>query len=168
MKPDLSEVPEFYRTYFDHLEEETITEALTRSRDAFQELMRSISEVKSVHRYKEGKWSIRDIVQHLIDAERVFMYRALRFSRNDTTELSGFEINKYAEEAEADSRSLASLISEWEVIRSSSIMFFESMTDEKLERRGMASGSSMSVRFLGYVMSGHLFHHLQVINERYL
>ncbi|MEM6830660.1 MAG: DinB family protein [Bacteroidota bacterium] len=168
MQLDLNEVPDFYRPYFNHIADESIIASLERSKYAYDSIIQELTEEKSFHRYAEGKWSIKDVLQHIIDVERVFMYRALRFSRNDGTDLSGFEENEYASDANADARSLEALTKEFDALRSSSIAFFHSLEEKKLDRKGTANGHPMSVRFLGYLISVHLLHHLQVINERYL
>ncbi len=168
MKIDIEQVPEFYRTYVRFLQDETVVEQLQSSAKDFNYLLNTFSNEKAEHRYAEGKWSIKDLVQHIIDAERVFCYRAMRFARNDKIELPGFEQDDYANTASADRRDIQDLMSEFTSTRYSTISFFSSLTDEDLKRTGTASGAQFSVEILGYVISGHLLHHLEVIRERYL
>lgn len=168
MTVDINEVPEFYRTYVRHVEGEPIVAALERSRDELIYLVNTFSDEKASFRYAEGKWSVKDLLQHLIDAERVFTYRAMRFSRNDATELSGFDQDPYAYHAQADKRDLKELVNELVTIRSSSILLFKSLSEEELKRTGVASGHEMSAGVLGFITAGHMLHHLKVIREKYL
>ena len=122
----------------------------------------------SVHRYSEGKWTIKDILQHLIDAERIFAYRALRFSRNDQTPLATFDEDEFVVQANANRRSIQDLLTELAVVRQASLSLFKSFSEEELLRIGTASGKQMSVRALGIVIIGHQNHHQRVFEERYL
>lgn len=117
--------------------------------------------------YAPGKWMARDIIQHLIDAERVFSYRAMRFARNDKTLLPGFEENDYAVTAEASKRSLDELLEEFYAVRESTIRLFKSFTDEMLMREGVVPSGNMSVLAIGFTIPGHTIHHLKVLKERY-
>lgn len=117
--------------------------------------------------YAPGKWTVRDIIQHLIDAERVFSYRAMRFARNDKTLLPGFEENDYAVTANATHRSLDELLDEFYTVRESSMKLFKSFTDEMLMRVGEVPSGNISVLAIGFTMTGHAIHHLKVIKERY-
>ena len=169
MTVDINKVPEFYRPYFKGIgEEEGIIELLERSGSECSELIGSLPEEKGSFRYAEGKWSIKDLVQHVIDAERVFAYRVMRFARNDKTDLPGFEQDDYVEIASADRRTLQDLLSEFETLRRSTLHLFSGLTGEDLKRTGTANGFEMSVEMVGYIISGHLLHHLRIIRERYL
>ena len=128
----------------------------------------SISFFKHEFRYAEGKWTIKDIILHLIDAERIFAYRALRIARNDNTALPGFEENDYVVAANANNREYESLLAEYETVRNATISLFETFSSEDLLRLGTASNNSVSVRAIGYIMLGHELHHKNVILERYL
>ncbi|HMC02403.1 MAG TPA: DinB family protein [Flavobacteriaceae bacterium] len=128
----------------------------------------SIPEQKFEYKYAEGKWTIKEIIQHIIDAERVFTYRALCFARKDKTPLPGFNENEYATASIANSRSVKSLLDEYAAIRKSTILLFKSFNDNLLKNIGVASGGEMSVRAIGYVIIGHEKHHIDVIKERYL
>ncbi len=168
MKININQVPEFYRTYVRFLQGETVVEQLQSSAKDFNYLLNTFSNEKAEHRYEEGKWSVKDLIQHIIDAERVFCYRAMRFARNDKIELPGFEQDDYAQTASADRRDIQDLMSEFTSTRYSTISLFTSLTEEDLKRTGIASGVEFTVEILGYVISGHLLHHLEVIRERYL
>jgi len=145
-----------------------MTEELEVSVHNFIRFVQDIPMDKYDYRYAEGKWTIKDIIQHLIDSERIFSYRALRFARNDTTAVPGFEENLYAETAYGNERKLQELLTELALVRQSSIMLFRSFSTEALMRRGIASGNALSVRALGFLIIGHQNHHLKVFKERYL
>ena len=169
-KPDSSQYSEFYQPYLDVIPEEDtgLIELLSSSRDACLDRYQNLDSGKEDFRYAEGKWSIKELLQHIIDAERVFAYRALRFARNDSTELSGFDENLYVETCRVAGRSLASLMEEFSALRNSNILLFDSMDEDVLSRKGSVDGNGISVRALGYITCGHLLHHLKVIEERYL
>ena len=120
------------------------------------------------YRYAEGKWTIKDILQHLIDAERIFAYRALRFARNDKTKLAGFNENSFVENVVANSRSIMDLLTELAVVRQATLSLFKSFSNEVLMRVGIASDNEISVRAIGFIIIGHQKHHQKVFLERYL
>ncbi len=130
--------------------------------------VREIPMDKFEYRYAEGKWTIKDILQHIIDAERIFAYRALRFSRNDKTELPGYDQDEYVPGAAADRRSIQDLLTEFSLVRQSNIALFKSFRPEDMMKTGVASGYTLSVRALGFVMIGHQNHHIKIFKERYL
>jgi uncharacterized damage-inducible protein DinB len=120
------------------------------------------------YRYAEGKWTIKDILQHLIDTERILAYRALRFSRNDQTPLANFDENEYVIEANANRRSIQELLTELAVVRQATLSLFKTFSQEELLRTGIASNNTMSVRASGFVIIGHQNHHQRIFEERYL
>ena len=128
----------------------------------------NISSEKLEYRYAEGKWTIKDILLHLIDAERIFAYRALRIGRGDKTPLAGFEENGYVINANANSRLVESLLNEFQLVRKSTLEMFENFSEEQLAYLGTSSDNIISVRAIGFIISGHQNHHLKVIVERYL
>ncbi|OKL39788.1 DNA damage-inducible protein DinB [Pontibacter flavimaris] len=130
--------------------------------------MQGLAEEQLLHRYAEGKWSIKEMMVHLIDAERIFSYRALRFARQDKTELHSFDENLYAQTSKADARDINSIIAEYTSLRTSTIELFKSFDEEALQQVGVASGKEVSVRALGYTILGHEVHHQKIIRERYL
>lgn len=132
------------------------------------DFMRALPEEKLSYRYAEGKWTIKEILSHLIDDERIYTYRALRYARNDETELPGFEQDDYALESGANERSLDDLLEEFAAVRRSTIALFNSFEDRVLTRAGVASGNVMSVRAAAYHIAGHELRHLNIIKERYL
>lgn len=146
----------------------SLTEELEISVHKLVSFVREIPMDKFDYRYAEGKWTIKDILQHIIDSERIFAYRALRFSRNDNTVLPGFDENAYADNTDADNRHLQSLLDELVLVRQSTIALFKSLPADKMLSKGTASGYSMSVRALGFAIIGHQNHHIKIYSERYL
>lgn len=165
---NLETVPAFYKNYVKQIEETDLLQALRISGHRALELVHSIPEEKADYRYAEGKWSIRELLCHMIDAERIFSYRALRFARNDKTPLAGFEEKEYAPEANASGRSLQKIASEMAHLRSATIDLFEGFTPEMLIRKGIANKNELSVVALGFIIAGHETHHCNVLKERYL
>lgn len=128
----------------------------------------SLPEEKLSYRYADGKWTIKEILLHIIDDERIYAYRALRFARNDKTELPGFEQEDYASQSNANSRSVRSLLCELGTVRNATISLFTGLDDEALTRIGTANGNVMSVRAAAYHIAGHELRHINIIKERYL
>jgi hypothetical protein len=120
------------------------------------------------YRYAEGKWTIKEIIQHLIDAERIFAYRALRFARYDATVLSGFDEDYYVLNSTANQRSIMELLTEYSAVRHTSLLLFKSFNNEQLLYSGIASNNNISVRALGFVIIGHQNHHQKIFEKRYL
>ncbi|MGL2967599.1 DinB family protein [Flavobacterium sp. XGLA_31] len=172
MKPSQLQSDEFaghFATYINQVSEEySLTEELEISVHRFIKFVQNIPMDKFDYRYAEGKWTIKDIILHLIDAERIFAYRALRFARNDKTALPGFDENDYVEEANADKRSLQDLLTEFLIVRQATLALFKSLSEEELMRKGTASNNLISVRALGFTIIGHQNHHQRVYQERYL
>ena len=159
----------FYANYIAQISDEyTLMEELEISVHRLVKFVQDIPMDKYDYRYAEGKWTIKDILQHLIDAERIFAYRALRFARNDKAELPGFEENDYADAANGDKRSIMDLLTELAVVRQATLSLFKTFQDEQLLRSGIASKNNMSVRALGFVIIGHQNHHQRIFQERYL
>lgn len=145
----------------------SILDELVRQRDQTRARFASVAEGRGAHRYAPGKWSVRQVVAHLSDAERIFAYRALRFARGDSTPLPGFEENAYAEQAGADAQSLAALVTEWGQVREASIVLFRHLPPGAWTRPGTASGMPATVRALAWIIAGHTRHHLGSLAERY-
>ena len=165
-----NEYVHYFKPYLDALigDEKSIVEYLNDTLDDAISVLSNLSEEKQGYSYAEGKWTIKEILQHIIDTERIFAYRALRFARNDATPLSGFEQDDYAAIYNANKRDYKDLLEEFELTRKSIISLFRSFGDEELIRIGISGGNNVSVRVLGYIISGHLQHHLNIIKERYL
>lgn len=141
---------------------------MDKSRLNVMAFLRNIPAEKLDHRYSEGKWTIKDMLQHMIDVERVFAYRALRFARNDTTELPGFEVDDYAVAARPNQRMFEDLLEEFETARKSTQLLFRSFDNDCLTRGGVASGSWITVRAAGFKLIGHDLHHCYMIQKHYL
>lgn len=165
-----SEYASFYQPYIDVLEENSngIIKNLEDSLHVGLCLLEDLTEEKQLFRYADGKWTIKELVQHIIDSERVFSYRALVFSRKDIVPLPGFEESDYVKNSRANERPYDDLLEELKVVRLSTILLFKSFNKADLQNSGNASGKLISVRALGYITSGHLLHHLKIIKQRYL
>jgi uncharacterized damage-inducible protein DinB len=165
---NLESVPPFYKNYVKQIDETDVIQALRLSGARTQILIHSIPDAKADYRYAEGKWSIRELICHMMDAERIFAYRALRFARQDKTPLHGWEENDYAPHANATGRSLKKLGDEMTRLRSTTVDLFESFTEDMLKKKGTANNTEMSVLTLGFVIAGHEAHHRKILAERYL
>lgn len=164
----MGDFPIYFGKYIDQITADDLVATLEQNSASFQKLIESLSEEKMNFRYAEGKWTIKEMMLHIIDTERIFCYRALRFARKDSTNLSGFEENDYASNSFADQRSTASLLSEYAAVRIASLELFKNLDENVLDFTGTANNKSISVRALGYCIAGHEMHHLSVIKERYL
>lgn len=165
---NLETIPPFYKNYVKQLDDSDILTAMRISGFRTMELVHSIPEKMSDHRYAEGKWSVCEVLCHMEDAERIFAYRALRFARNDKTPLAGFEEKDYAPQANASGRTLKKIADEMQHLRSSTLDLFESFTAEMLARKGTANNNEMSVAAIGFIIAGHETHHCNILKERYL
>jgi uncharacterized damage-inducible protein DinB len=167
-RPTASEHDEYFGRYIGLVPEGDILEILDSERVETLTLLAGLSEEKSEYRYAEGKWSIREVIGHLIDSERMFQYRALCFARRDPAHLPSFEENDYAKESNAHQRPLAELAEEFDLVRRSSISLFKGFDEEMTARSGKASVFEFSVRSFAFILAGHEMHHRGVIVERYL
>lgn len=167
-KPSETIVP-FYKRYINLVPDDG--NLLIHLEDIFsetEELITPLSEEKMNFRYAPGKWTIKDMLVHMSDSERIFIYRALRFSRGDGTPLHGFEESLYAEYAGANEREKEDILREYSLVRESSIAFIESLSDDALNRKGVSNNNPASVRLLINLIYGHHKHHLNILRERYL
>ncbi len=164
----INEYAGFFSTYIKAVDNITLIEELEISVHDLIRFVQNIPMDKFDYRYAEGKWTIKDIIQHLIDAERIFSYRALRISRNDKTPLPGFEENDYVDNTDANTRNIQDLLSEMAVVRQSTLSLFKSFSQQQLERMGTVSNNQISVRAIGFIIIGHQKHHQKVFQERYL
>ena len=158
----------YYEPYINALGEVALLDMMSKQVENFPKFINSIPDTKLHYAYAEGKWTVAEVLMHIIDAERVFQYRALCFSRNDRTPLPGFDQDVFVPESMASKRSKQSIIQEYQAVRRSSIALFSSFEDSILRRRGIASDVEMSVGALGFVICGHQRHHRNVIREKYL
>lgn len=159
---------EFYQGYIDLIKEEDFREAIRKNTKQFRKLTAGIPRKKFDFAYAEGKWTIREMLQHIIDAERVFTYRALTFSRKDASPLPGFDENNWAAQAGASGRRWKDLLEEFKAVREATEYLYESLSDEQLTFIGEANGRPLNGFTLGFIIPGHVAHHMRILQERYL
>ena len=167
-KPDPSEYAPYYGKYIGLVQGDDVLRALTDQIDKSLATLRGVSEEGSLKRYAPGKWSMREVAGHLIDTERIFAYRALRFARNDPTELPGFEQDDYIPAAHFDTRPWKDLLGEFDLVRRGNLCMFRGLDAEAWLRRGVASKCEISVRAAAYVIAGHELHHLRILRTKYI
>jgi hypothetical protein len=164
-----NEYAPYYKNYIQQIEKngKSIVENLALSQSDFEAALSDIPAEKQLYAYETGKWTVKEVVQHVIDTERIFCYRALRFARNDSTSLPGFDQDLFVANDNANARSWEDLLEEMCVVRQGTILLFNSFSKEALLRIGEGSGKNMSVRAIGFLCSGHQIHHIKVLKERY-
>lgn len=165
---DAQHYPVYYHSYIERVPEGELVELLDFSLAESLKTLVMIPESKGDYRYESDKWSIKDIIQHLIDTERIFNFRALAFARGDKNEIAGYDHDAYVERANADHKTMKSLLEEYRRLRASTIDLFKSFDEDLLELTGKANGQNLSVEQIGYVIIGHEMHHVGVIEDRYL
>jgi hypothetical protein len=159
----------YYSTYLDLLRDNTeLIEGYRTGKKTMTDLINSIPEEKMSFRYQPEKWSINELIQHLIDTERVFMYRCFRIARNDKTELAGFEQDDFIKPSEADLKSKAEILEEFSINRDNSIALLKSLSEKNLAFIGNANGGDASARSIAFTVLGHDMHHTNIIKQRYL
>ena len=167
-RSDIIIIPDYFKHYVSLVPKDLdVLEALDIYGPKFVDARMSHYTSLGDKTYKSGKWNVKQIFVHLIDSERIFAYRALRFARNDNNELPGFEQDDYVRNAQVSHRSLIDIIDEFKVVRESTICLYKSLNASELKRSGIASGMEMSVLALGFVIAGHLIHHQNVLEEKY-
>jgi len=167
-RPEKTEYAPYYERYISLVADGDIVGILGKQLEETLALIHGIPEARGGFRYAEGKWSIKELIGHVIDSERVFAYRALRFGRGDATPLSGFEQDDFVRGADFDKRSLNDLASEYGHVRRATISLFASLDEAAWNRRGAANNNEVSVRGLAFIMAGHERHHLEILRTRYL
>ncbi len=167
-RPLDSEYAPFYKTYIDKIETIEVVDFLANQMQRFSEICGVIPESKTLFKYEEGKWTIKELIGHCIDTERVMSYRLLRISRGDQTSLAGFDENEYVRNANFNSRDWQTLLMEFHYLRAANLIFINSLTDDQLSKIGKANELSISARALVYIIAGHLEHHLDILIRRYL
>jgi hypothetical protein len=166
--PNPAHTPDYFKPYLEQVGDNDVLEMLATSVTDFPTWLRTIPTHKLDYRYAEGKWTLRELILHITDSERVFAYRALRFARRDKTPLSGFEQDDYISNSVASQRSLESLISEFVAVRQASLALFSNLSPETCELFGSANGYTISVAALAYATAGHEWHHRKVFEKKYL
>ncbi len=167
-KPDPKEYNSYYERYISLVPLADILNTLETQFRETRAMLDAIPEQRGAHRYAEGKWSIKEVIGHMIDTERIFAYRALRISRSDTTPLASFEQDEYVKTANSDAASLASLIEEFAAVRRANVLMLRNLPAEAWTRMGTASNYPVSVRALAWIIAGHELHHRAVLKEKYL
>lgn len=164
--PAADEYAPYYGKYIDRVGDDTLAALVSQAAETAK-LLAATSEEKAGYRYAEGKWSVRQVIGHVTDTERVFTYRAMRVSRGDLTPLPGFDENEFMKVANFDQRSLADLAAEFAAVRAATVLFYRSLNAAAVGRRGTASGQPVTVRALCAMTAGHELHHLSLLRERY-
>ena len=165
-RPETTEYAEFYRSYVARIPDGPLLDFLAKQPGNYRQLLTGVSDADAAAPTAPGKWSIKQILGHLCDTERVISYRALRFARGDEKELQGFEQDDYVQEAGSNERSLQDLLGELETVRKSTLALFGSLPPGSEMRRGVANGNPVTVRALAYIVAGHAQHHYQLLKAQ--
>lgn len=166
-KPQTDEYAPYYSRYIELVPGDDALPALRSQIEVTLRLLSGLSDAAALHRYESGKWTIKQVVGHLCDAERVFSYRAVRIARGDQTPLPGFDEKSFAEHGDFDARMIAGLCQEFGAVRAATLALFGSLGAEALARRGTASNAAVSTRALAWMIAGHELHHVKILRERY-
>jgi|SRR5215471_15489144 len=167
-RPDATEASPYYFTYINKVSAGDIRAILRAQVDEVVPVLRGISEERSLHRYAPGKWSIREVLSHVNDAERVFSFRAFWFARGFDSPMPSFDQEVAIPTAAADGRSWSSHLEEFRAVRAATVDLFQHLPADAWLRRGIASGNPVTVNALAYIVAGHLAHHFEIVRERYL
>ena len=167
-KPIESTFPAYFKQYIDQVKEDELALAFKNQQADINDFFDSIPEEKTTSGYAPGKWTLKELLQHIIDTERIFNYRSLAFARNETASLPGFDENDYAANSNANERSWKSLCEELKVVRKSTEILYNSFSDEALQSSGLANNKPTTVLALGFITLGHFNHHKKVVEEKYL
>lgn len=167
-RPTTNDYDPFYHNYVLNVQEDDLRSAFENQSSLLNSFFASIPDSKADYAYAAGKWTVKQLLQHLIDAERIFSYRALWFARQSAAPLSGFDENEYAEIADVSKRTIQSLADEFKAVRKSTELLFNSFSWKELNTSGMANNNSITVNAIGFVTLGHFLHHKRILEERYL
>jgi uncharacterized damage-inducible protein DinB len=167
-RPDSTEFAPYAQAYVDLVAGDDVAKSLSTQKDSTASLLQSIDDKVAETSYAPGKWTIKELIAHLIDTERIFAYRALSVARGDATSLPGFEQEDYVKTSGANGRSLSDLTRELEAVRQSTIALFSSLPPEAWPRRGTVNGFNVTVRGLAYHIAGHELHHRKILEDKYL
>lgn len=166
-RPSTAEFAPYFHAYVARVPDGDLLPQLRAQGAQTTALLAGLGEAKADFAYAPGKWTVKRLVQHVVDGERLFTYRALCFARGDTQALPGFDENAYAEQDGTASRSLAAIAAEFEAVRAATVALFEGLPDAAWSRRGIANGNAFTVRALAWITAGHELHHVAVLRERY-
>lgn len=166
-RPEADEYIPYFGKYIQLVPEGDLVELLRTQQTAICVELSKLDEARALHRYAPGKWSVKEVIGHLTDAERVFSYRALSFARGDEAPLPGFEETEWVPAARFDRRPLSALLAEWTAVRGATVALFTTFDETEWSRRGTANGNAMSVRALAFCIAGHELHHMAILRDRY-
>ncbi|MBI1305953.1 MAG: hypothetical protein GC181_05005 [Bacteroidetes bacterium] len=166
-KPSPESIPVYYRPYLEKVKSANVLQALDEGFEDLRTELNTLNKAQFDFAYAPEKWTVKQVLQHLLDSERIMSYRALRFARGDRTELPGFDQNEYVNGPGIKVRSIQSMKNELLVQRNCTRLLFESFTPEELKREGIANGYVMSVNAIGFIITGHTLHHYQILRDRY-
>ncbi len=167
-RPETGEFDAYYERYVSLVRDGDIISTLQNQIAETLGILGAIDEEKAVFRYAEGKWSVKELLGHIIDTERIFAYRALRIARGDATPIEGYEQDDYIKNAEFDKCDLADLAEEFTLVRKSNVLMYQGLSETAWHRRGVANDKEISVRALVYISAGHELYHVNILKERYL
>ena len=167
-KPSNEEYPTYFEKYIDLVSEGSLEDTLFKQLKETAALLSDISETQANYRYALGKWTLKEVIGHITDTERIMSYRVLRIARGDRTPLEGYDDEQYVKEALFHSRSLPDLLEEFKVVRHSTISLVRGLSEKVWSRKGIANNSEISVSALAYIITGHELHHVKIIKEKYL
>lgn len=157
----------YYELYIQHVKHLSVMESLKHDWSTIRKMFVAVDDAQGLHRYAPDKWSIKEVILHCIDSERIFAYRALRFMRGDSTALPGYDHEAYAAVSRADERTMHDLNKEWKSVRLATKSLFSHCDEAELSKHGMANENKVTVRALAYIIAGHNMHHMQILRERY-
>lgn len=166
--PQPGEYPPYYEYYIKRVNSNDVLEVLNDQLHDTSDFLKTIPSDRGAYRYADGKWSVKELINHVIDTERILAYRALRFARNDSQPLPGFEENDYARHSNADKRSISDLAEEFKLVRQANLVLFSTFDEPVLKRLGTGNNYHTSVRAILYMIAGHELHHIGILKERYL
>jgi uncharacterized damage-inducible protein DinB len=167
-RPQSNDYAAYYATYISKVEGDNIKDVIKKYSEPLLQFYTSLPEDKAEYRYADGKWTVKELLLHIIDAERIFSYRALRIARKDATPLPGFDENAYTPASKASDRTLQSLKDEFTAVRKATDIMISTFDEEQLSQRGTASDQPVTVNAIAFIMFGHMIHHKQILEERYL
>jgi len=167
-RPEPSEYAPYYEGYVSLVPETDILTVLRDQNDELRSLVEAMPEERGTYAYAEAKWTVKELLSHLIDGEKIFAYRALRISRGDATPIEGFDQDPYIEHSHANERSFGDLIGEFDLNRRANLVMFGNMRDPDWMRFGTASDNAVSAKAVAWIMAGHVRHHVNILKERYL
>ena len=167
-KPSAALYPAYFKNYIDQVPDEDLLTGFGNQLPIIQSFLHAITEEKSTYAYDTGKWTLKELLQHVIDTERIFNYRALCIARKETASLPGFDENVYAANSNSNSRPWLTLVYEFMAVRKSTEFLYQSFTEEALAASGLSNNNKVNVNSLGFITLGHFYHHKKIMEERYL